>query len=70
MIVVNVDPRGVAADKGLQQGDIILDAGGKAVSTPNDVSAAVSAARKAGKHAILLRVRSAEATRHLALPIA
>ena len=70
VIVVNVDPRGVAADKGLQQGDIILDAGGKAVSTPNDVSAAVSAARKAGKHAILLRVRSAEVTRHLALPIA
>ena len=29
VVVVNVDPSGVAADKGLQQGDVILDAGGK-----------------------------------------
>jgi serine protease Do len=70
VVIVNVDPSGVAADKGLQQGDIILDAGGKAVSTPNDVSAAVSDARKAGKHSILMRVKNAEATRYVALPIA
>jgi serine protease Do len=70
VVVVNVDPSGVAADKGLQQGDVILNAGGKAVSTPKDVSAAVSEARKAGKHTILMRVRGAEATRYVALPIA
>ena len=70
VVVVNVDPSGVAADKGLQQGDIILDAGGKTVSKPSDVSAAVSEARKAGKHSILMRVRGAEATRYVALPIA
>ena len=70
VVIVNVDPSGVAADKGLQQGDIILDAGGKAVSTPNDVSAALSDARKAGKHSILMRVKNAEATRYVALPIA
>ena len=70
VVVVNVDPSGVAADKGLQQGDVILDAGGKTVSTPNDVSTAVSDARKAGKHSILMRVKSAEATRYVALPIA
>jgi serine protease Do len=70
VVVVNVDPSGVAADKGLQQGDVILDAGGKAVSTPNEVSTAVEAARKAGKHTILMRVRGADATRYVALPIA
>jgi serine protease Do len=70
VIVVNVDPSGIAADKGLQQGDIILDAGGKAVSKPSDVSAAVSEARKAGKHSILMRVRGGEATRYVALPLA
>ncbi len=70
VVVVNVDPSGVAADKGLQQGDIILDAGGKTVSKPSDLSAAVSEARKAGKHSILMRVRGAEATRFVALPIA
>jgi serine protease Do len=70
VVVVNVDPSGVAADKGLQQGDVILDAGGKTVSKPSDLSAAVSEARKAGKHSILMRVRGAEATRYVALPIA
>jgi serine protease Do len=70
VVVVNVDPSGLAADKGLQQGDIILDAGGKVVSTPNDVSTAVNDARKAGKHTILMRVKSAEATRYVALPLA
>jgi serine protease Do len=70
VVVVNIDPSGVAADKGLQQGDVILDAGGKVVSTPNDVSTAVSDARKAGKHTILMRVKSAEATRYVALPLA
>jgi len=70
VVVVNVDPSGAAAEKGLQQGDIILDAGGKAVSKPSDVSAAVSEARNAGKHSILMRVRGGEATRYVALPIA
>ena len=70
VVVVNVDPSGVAAEKGLQQGDIILDAGGKTVSTPKELSAAVGEARKAGKHSILMRVRGAQATRYVALPIA
>ena len=70
VVVVNVDPSGLAADKGLQQGDIILDAGGKVVSTPKDVSSAVNDARKAGKRTILMRVKSAEATRYVALPLA
>jgi serine protease Do len=70
VVVVNVDPSGVAAEKGLQQGDIILDAGGKTVSTPNDVSTALTTARKAGKHSILMRVKSAQATRYVALPLA
>jgi serine protease Do len=70
VVVVDVDPTGVAADKGLSRGDIILAAGGKPVSTPGDVSAAIGEARKVGKHAILMRVQSAEATRYVALPIA
>jgi serine protease Do len=70
VVVVDVDPSGIAADKGLQQGDVILDAGGKAVATPTDVGAAVSEARKAGRHTILMRVRGAQATRYVALPLA
>jgi serine protease Do len=66
---MGVDPNGIAAEKGLRQGDVILDAGGKAVAEPSDVSKAVSDARKAGKHSILMRVQTADATRYVALPI-
>jgi serine protease Do len=69
VVVVGVDPNSVAAEKGLQQGDVILDAGGKMVKAPADVTQALDDARKAGKHAILLRVRSAETTRYVALPV-
>ena len=69
VVVVAVDPNGVAAEKGLQQGDVILDAGGKSVSAPQDVSQALDDARKAGKPSILLRVRTAENTIYVALPV-
>jgi serine protease Do len=69
VVVVGVDPNGVAAEKGLQQGDVILDAAGKAVTAPADLTAAVSEARKAGKRSILMRVRSADASRYVALPL-
>lgn len=35
--VTDVDPEGLAAQKGLRAGDVILDAGGKPVSKPDDV---------------------------------
>jgi serine protease Do len=69
VVVVGVDPNGVAAEKGLQQGDVILDAAGKTVTAPADLTAAVSEARKAGKRSILMRVRSADASRYVALPL-
>ena len=48
---------GVAAQRGLKDGDVILEAGGKTVSRPSDVSAALAAApkRKAARP-LLLRV--------------
>lgn len=69
VVVMGVDPNSVAAEKGLQQGDVILDAGGKTVTAPTDLSAAVSEARKAGKRSILMRVRTAENSRYVALPL-
>ena len=66
---MGVEPNSVAADKGLRPGDVVLDAGGKPVAALADLNAAVGEARKAGKHSILMRVRSADSTRYVALPI-
>ena len=46
---------------------MILDIGGQAVSRPADVRAAVDAARKEGRKAVLMRVKSGEGTRFVAL---
>ncbi len=67
VVVAEVDPNGPAAQKGLRTGDVILEAAGRAVSRPADVSSALDQARKDGRKAVLLRVKSAEATRFVAL---
>ncbi len=58
-----------AADKGLKSGDIILEVGGNRVSTPNDVSEGVRDARRKGRKAVLLQVRSNRDTRFVALSL-
>ncbi len=68
--IVGVDPNGQAAAKGLKEGDVILEIGGKTVSRPDEVKAGVDAARKDGKKAVLLRVKSAEGSRFVAIPFA
>jgi serine protease Do len=67
--VVGVDPNGLAAERGIKTGDVILDVGGKAVANTAEVRKALSDARTAGKNTVLLRVKTAEAMRFVALPI-
>ena len=67
VMVSEVDPDGAAAQKGLQQGDVILDAGGKPVSRPSDISAAFDAAKAEGRRAVLLRVKSGDNVHFVAL---
>jgi serine protease Do len=69
VVVTDVDPQGGAAEHGVQSGDIILAVGGKSVSKPSDVRDALSEAKSQGKHAVLLRVKTANATEFVALPI-
>ena|ERR1700728_1290749 len=69
VVVTAVDPNGVAADHGFQVGDIILDVGGRSVSSPGDVRSELADARKEGKHTLLFRVKSNEGTRFVALPL-
>ncbi|HLN36695.1 MAG TPA: Do family serine endopeptidase, partial [Xanthobacteraceae bacterium] len=58
VVVTAVADGGIAADHGFQVGDIILDVGGKTVSTPADVRKSLADARKEGKRAVLFRVKS------------
>ncbi len=67
VVVAEVDPDGAAAQTGLKQGDVILEAGGQPVSRPADISAALAAARKEGRRALLLRVKSGDSTRFVAI---
>jgi len=67
--VTAVDPSGPAAERGFQVGDVILDVGGKTVSNPADVKKALSEARTAGKNTVLMRVKTGERTRFVAIPI-
>ena len=69
VIVTGVADGGVAADHGFQVGDIILDVGGKSVTTPADVRKSLADARKEGKHAVLFRVKSSQGTKFVALPL-
>jgi serine protease Do len=69
VVVTAVADGGVAADHGLQVGDVILDVGGRPVLTPTDVSTGLSDARKEGKHTVLFRVKSGGDTKFVALPL-
>jgi serine protease Do len=66
--VTAVDPAGPAADHGMKSGDVILDVAGKMVSSPSDVSKEIADLHKAGKKTVLMRVKSGNATRFVAIP--
>ena len=65
-----VDRNGLAFEHGFKIGDIILDVGGKKVITPVDVRNAVMDAHKDGKRVVLMRLKSDETTKFVAVPIA
>jgi len=69
VVVTAVAQGGVAADHGFQVGDVILEVGGKPVSTPADVSKGLDDARTSGKHTVLFRVKSNDGTKFVALPL-
>jgi serine protease Do len=69
VIVTSVDPDGLAADQGLASGDVILQADGKKVAGANDLRNTIDVAQKAGKHAVLMRVRSSDGIKFVALPL-
>jgi serine protease Do len=69
VIVTGVDPDGLAAEQGMKSGDVILQVGGKRVGTAVDLRNVIEAAQKAGKHTVLMRVKSAEGIKFVAVPV-
>jgi serine protease Do len=70
VVVTAVDPDGPAAQHGVQTGDVILDVGGKTVANASDVRAALTEANASGKHSVLMRMKTADATKFVAVPLA
>ncbi len=72
VVITEVAKDGAAMEKGLEPGDVIMEAGGKPVDVAGDVSKAIEDATKEGKSSVLLLTakagKSAE-TRFIALKI-
>ncbi|MGD0635651.1 MAG: Do family serine endopeptidase [Beijerinckiaceae bacterium] len=69
LYVTGIDPGGLAAQKGLRRGDVILEASGQAVNARSELAAVFENARKEGRKTVLVRVKSSEGMRFVALPV-
>jgi serine protease Do len=69
VLVADVAPGSPAAEKGLRQGDVIVEAGRQQVSDPAGVAKAVSEAAERGDESILLLVKRDGQNRFVAVPI-
>lgn len=70
VVVESVDANGVAADHDMKTGDVILDVGGTSVANAADIRKALVDAKTQGKHNVLMRVKRADSTHYVALPVA
>src|ERR1700733_4945251 len=70
VVVMKVEPKSAAADRGLKKGDVILEVAGTSVSSPGDVTSALEAARTNKKSSVLIRLRSGDASHYVAVPLA
>ncbi len=59
VVVTRVDPNSNAADKRIQPGEVVVEVGQEAVSTPADVTKRVDALKKEGRKSVLLLVAAA-----------
>jgi len=69
LAVTDIDPTGVAAQRGIKVGDVVLEVQGKAVASVADVTAAIRAAKADGRKAVLLRLKSQDGMRFVPLPL-
>jgi serine protease Do len=69
VVVTDVDPESAAAARGFKQGDVILEVAGKSVTNSDDVRNAIKAAHADNKNTVLMRVRTGDASRYVAVPL-
>lgn len=69
VVISDVVSSSDAATKGLRPGDVILEVQGQPVQTPADVEANVKKAKDNGRRAVLLRIKSSEGTRFVAIQL-
>jgi serine protease Do len=67
--IIEVASASDAAEKGLNKDSVILEVGGRPLSTPEQVNEGYEDAKKKGRHAFLLQVRADGQTRFVALSI-
>jgi len=70
VVITDVDPNGQAAERGLQPGDVVLAVGDSKATDPAQVEKKVADAKASGLKAVLLRVKSGDQTRFVALSFA
>jgi serine protease Do len=67
VVVTDIDPNGLAADHGFKTGDVILEVAGKKVGKPDEVRDAIRDAQRDSKRTVLMRVKSGDGTKYVAL---
>ncbi len=69
VVVTDIDPKSAAAERGVKQGDVILEVAGKSVANPGDVREAIKTAHADNKNSVLMRVRSGDGSHYVAIPL-
>ena len=69
VVVTGVNAGGASAERGLKEGDVILEVAGKSVATADDIRNELNTARTDKKNSVLVRVRSGDSSRFVALPV-
>jgi serine protease Do len=68
-VIVEVPQDSAGASQGLRAGDLLVGAGGAAVTSPDEVQQHIAAARKAGRKNLLIRVERDGNYRFITMPI-
>ncbi len=70
LVVEDVEAQSAAAQKGIKQGDVIVEAGQDAMTKPEDLAKSVDKVRGSGRKAVLLRVEDGKGDlRFVAVPL-
>jgi serine protease Do len=67
VVIEDVDGESDAAEKGLRQGDVIVEVNSRKVSKPSDIDEQVREARKRGRGAVLMVIRRGDQRRFVAV---